>query len=362
MKKTLQVLLIAIAISALSAGFVVAANNETNDITIEESIEQSFEHLNNDQLTAKRWEMLRDTLQYVIEHPIIDGEHPSIATDLNPPEKKEKDAEEHEIFDFKKFEKSQFSIRRYNNVENIIEYERTYAAKEDIAVLQKESFELLKRFEEMIENDETDYKLCYLTFDDGPYARTAKFLKKLNKYHIQATFFTTSINGQYCFDNSKVKTAPFYREYLKYGHTIGNHTYTHGLFHGLYDSKKKFVKAVLKQEEYVEGLTGYETNIYRFPGGSLTAGNLKGPIIKTMKKHGYGWVDWSAQTGDGGNLKSSRRGMKNYKQSMDSDIEVCLCHDYSKITYGNLGKMIKYARKHNYIFAPLFYDSVMVNK
>lgn len=361
MKKALLTVLIAIVISALCAGFVVAEDNELNDITIEESIEQSFEQLNNDQLTAKRWKLLRDTIQYVIEHPIIDEEHPSIAMDLNPTEK-EKDAEEQDAFDFDEFEKSQIRVKRYNNVEKILEYEKSIASKDDVAALQEETFELLKRFEEMIRNDETDYKLCYLTFDDGPYARTADFLEKLSKYHIQATFFTTTINGQRCFDNKKVRTAPFYKEYLKYGHTIANHTYTHGIFRGLYDSKKNFVKAVLKQEDYVKNLTGYETKIYRFPGGSLTAGNLKKPIIKAMKKHGYGWVDWSAQTGDGGNLKSYHRGFNNFKKSMGSDIEVCLCHDYSKITYGNLGKMIKYARKHNYIFAPLFYDSVMINK
>lgn len=310
-------------------------------------------------LIEKRWKTLRDTLAYAIEFPRIDVEHPSIARSLNPGNKNKQNVG---------FVANEIDFKQDNVLDmdskmiEISNKEKTDKARGNINVLQFECFFMLGELEEMIENNETDYKLCYWTFDDGPYARTEKFLKRLDKYHIQATFFTTSINGKYCFDNKKKRTAPFYKKYIKYGHTIANHTYTHGIWKNLYDSKKNFVKAVQKQEDYVYDLTGYKTDIYRFPGGSLTAGSLKKPIIKELRKKGYAWVDWTAQTGDGGALKSTKRAYKNFKASMGSPIEVLLCHDYSGKTYKAMPKMIKWARKRNYIFAPLFHDSVAVNR
>lgn len=297
--------------------------------------------------TKQRWIILRDTLEYVIENPKINKKHPSIAKTLN--------------------------VKRDKHIENpfAVKFEPTKLSKpgdmfkddkyKSTEVIQNETFKKLRKVEKMINKDKTDYKLCYLTFDDGPYAKTKKILKRLDRYNIQATFFTTSVNGKRCYDDSKVKTAPFYKKYVKYGHTIANHTYTHGIFNGLYNSKKSFMKAIRKQEKHVRKLTGYTTRIARFPGGSYTAGSLRSPIIKALKKEGYAWVDWSCETGDGGALKSESQGYKNFKRTMGGDIEVVLCHDYAIKTYHILPKMIKYARKNNYIFAPLFPESKALN-
>ena len=225
-------------------------------------------------------------------------------------------------------------------------------------------FNTLKILEEKISNKETDYKLAYITFDDGPYYSTYEFLKVLDEADIFATFFTTNVNQETCYDNSSQNCHLLYNEYLKYGHTIANHTYTHSIHYGLYTSGDSFINAIKKQEEHVKNLTGYTTNIARFPGGTGTANayHVKDASIEKLKEIGYGWVDWTAQDGDGGYVPNTEVAWSNFTKSIDEDIEVVLFHDYSRITIAILPDAIKYLKDNNYILAPLFYESKMVNK
>ena len=54
--------------------------------------------------------------------------------------------------------------------------------------------------------------------------------KTLDEYNVGATFFTTSANDRYCYDNKEYECYRLYPEYIKHGHTIANHTYTHAIF------------------------------------------------------------------------------------------------------------------------------------
>ena len=185
----------------------------------------------------------------------------------------------------------------------------------------------------------------------------------LDKYNVKATFFTTSINKDKCYDNKNEDCYKLYKEYVKRGHTIANHTYTHGIWKGLYKSTESFMEAVQMQEDHIKTQTGgYITNIVRFPGGSSTAGKLKQPIIEALRKKGYGWVDWTAQDGDGGSLSSTDQAWNNLTASVNDNIEVILFHDYDPFTTAILPKAIEYLQDKGYILLPLFYDSNMINK
>ena len=76
----------------------------------------------------------------------------------------------------------------------------------------------------------------------------------------------------------------------------------------------------------------------------------------------YGWVDWSAQDGDGGNLKTKEQAWSIFTSTIDQNLEVVLLHDYSKITLSILPDMIEYLQSKGYVLLPLFYDSNMINK
>lgn len=257
--------------------------------------------------------------------------------------------------DFKEIEEINQKIENLKNIDT------------ETKNMKDEVFKLASQVEQKIQKKETKYKIAYLTFDDGPYYNTYKVLSILKKNKVKATFFTTNINKEKCYDNKKANCHELYKEYAKDNHTIANHTYTHGWNKGLYRSASTFIDAIKKQENLIKSKTGIVTNIARFPGGSGTPKAQGGKsrlnaMIEVLRKNNYGWVDWTAQDGDGGSLSSKEQAWKNFTGSINSDIEVVLFHDYSQITTSILPDVIKYLKNKNYILLPLFYESVMINK
>ena len=243
------------------------------------------------------------------------------------------------------------------------EIEKYNKIDETISKTQEEYFNYAKELEQNVKDKKTDKKIVYLTFDDGPYYNTYKVLDILDQYKVKATFFTISMNGQYCYDNKNEDCFKLYKEYVKRGHTIANHTYTHGLRTGLYSSVNSFMDAIDKQEEHIKNQSGgYVARIVRFPGGSPTAGNLKQPIIEKLREKGYGWVDWTSLDGDAEGVASEEQAWQYLKSTMNDDIEVILFHDYNRITTSILPGFIEYLQNNNYVLLPLFYDSVMIKK
>ena len=253
----------------------------------------------------------------------------------------------------KKLLKLEDELDLYNDIDN------------NIRELKKEFFDRAQKLEEDINSGNSDKKIAYLTFDDGPYYNTYQVLDILDRYNVGATFFTTSINGQFCRDNKDYDCYNLYSEYIKRGHTIANHTYTHAIFKGLYDSPNTFMEAVIKQEEHIKSFTdGYVTNIVRFPGGSSTANHfkVKDGVIELLRQRGYGWVDWSSLDGDGGYLPNRDKAWSTFTNSINENIEAVLFHDYSDITTNMLPDAIEYLENNGYVLLPLFYESSMVNK
>ena len=223
-------------------------------------------------------------------------------------------------------------------------------------------FKLASELENKIQEKNSNYKIAYITFDDGPYYSTNKVLEILKKYRVKATFFTIGYDKDKCFDQRSASCYDTYKKEVLDGHTIANHTYTHAIFNGLYSSASNFLNDVKKQEELIQNRTGVKTNIVRFPGGSSTAGRLKNSIISGLREMGYGWVDWTAEDGDGGYVSGTSSAFNKLKNTIDEDIEVVLFHDYCQETISILPQAIEYLESNNYILLPLFYDSIKVNK
>ena len=231
--------------------------------------------------------------------------------------------------------------------------------------LQRETFALAAQLEKDISAGRNNNRICYLTIDDGPYYHGRKILEILDKYDVKATFFLTTANGNRLPDKAELSAASMYPEYLRYGHTIGNHTYSHDYSSGgIYRSVKAFMADVEKQEEFTEESTGgYRPQIVRFPGGRATAGkNLEG-IEDALREEGYGWADWTVDSGDswGRDKASPKLIMKQVKKAAkDQKIMVILCHEWSRDTEKALPEMIEYLEGKGYIFLPMFYGSQMV--
>ena len=125
--------------------------------------------------------------------------------------------------------------------------------------------ELFLERSELLERDPGNYfsetdifeKVVYLTFDDGPSARTINILDTLERYGVKATFFVNY--------NRYAEEKGIYKIIVDKGHSIGNHTYDHPYPADDWDA---FLYSLFKMEDYIFDQTGVRTRIIRFPGGS----------------------------------------------------------------------------------------------
>lgn len=218
--------------------------------------------------------------------------------------------------------------------------------------------EKVRQLEEMVRAGETDLRICYLTFDDGPNNLTAAILEKLAEHDVYATFFTIGAN-------SAQKQEENLRAEMMGGHTIANHSYSHAIDWGLYSDLEEFTAQVMKQDEKVYQATGFHMELFRFPSGSV-----KCPFLEEaeawLEQNGYQWIDWNASGWDSG-LHSFDVGGKaiarNVKSTCkDLDIAVVLLHDFNFSTYEALDIFIPDLKEQGYIFLPLFPQSLMLEE
>ncbi len=100
----------------------------------------------------------------------------------------------------------------------------------------------------------TDKKVIYLTFDDGPIpVITEKILKALDLFNAKATFF--------CVGENVKKYPSIYSEILAEGHTTGNHTYSH--LQGLKVSTAEYLNNIKKAADYID------SDLFRPPHGRM---------------------------------------------------------------------------------------------
>lgn len=135
-------------------------------------------------------------------------------------------------------------------------------------------------------------KTMYLTFDDGPSEEnTSRVLDILKERNIKATFFLVSENVE--------KYPEIAQRIAAEGHTIGIHCYNHD-YNNLYQSVESFVEDFEHARRVIYEVTGVETVLFRFPGGSINSYNDKvyAQIIEEMTKRGYLYYDWNASLED----------------------------------------------------------------
>jgi peptidoglycan/xylan/chitin deacetylase (PgdA/CDA1 family) len=140
-------------------------------------------------------------------------------------------------------------------------------------------------------------KTVYLTFDDGPSSLTQPLLDVLDQYHVKATFFVVG--------GSSKNEARDLQEIVKRGHAIGVHSWTHN-YRQIYASEEAFFSDFDRMHKEILDVTGVDTKICRFPGGSVNNFNPKTrrAIIKELKKRGYVYFDWNAGGEDAGGAKT----------------------------------------------------------
>lgn len=152
-------------------------------------------------------------------------------------------------------------------------------------------------------------KTMYLTFDDGPSAEnTDTVLDILKERNVKATFFLIGENVE--------KHPEVARRIVEEGHTIGIHCYNHD-YDKLYESLDSYVADFEKAQAVIYEVTGVETRLFRFPGGSINSHNkgVHKEIVEEMTERGYIYFDWNASLEDATRNNEPERLLQNAKES-----------------------------------------------
>lgn len=188
----------------------------------------------------------------------------------------------------------------------------------------------------------------YLTFDDGPSNNTSKILDILKQEDIKATFFLVNFNSSY---NPAVKR--IYDE----GHSIGIHSYTHN-YKLIYSSVSAYFDDLNKMNDKIKTITGSDTKLLRFPGGSSnTISSFNKGIMTTLVKEvtnaGYHYFDWNVDSSDAWSARNSNDVYNNVINNLKNGTNIVLMHDLSsnEKTVNVLEKIIKDAKEKGYTFA-----------
>ncbi len=181
-------------------------------------------------------------------------------------------------------------------------------------------------------------KVVCLTFDDGPSANTQKILDILNQYNVKATFFVVAKTDE--------ESLSRYRAIVDSGNTIALHSYTHD-YSKIYDNIEAYIEDVTKIHDLVYEVTGVDSKIYRFPGGSANS-SAKMDVhecIDYLNSQGYTYYDWNISSGDASPaLQTKEQILENIKKNLyDVNTGIILMHDaeYKPTTVEALPELIE---------------------
>ena len=189
----------------------------------------------------------------------------------------------------------------------------------------------------------------YLTFDDGPSGYTTDILNTLQKYGVHATFFVTGYGSDQVLLREKED-----------GHAIGVHTFTHD-YAKLYASRDAFWEDFYKAHDRVKRVTGIDTKILRFPGGSsntisrrYTPG-IMSYLVDEVHKRGYKYYDWNISSGDavGGKIEADTIYKNVINNSSLNRTNMVLMHDTKRATRDALPRIIETLKSRGYTFAKI---------
>lgn len=162
----------------------------------------------------------------------------------------------------------------------------------------------------------------YLTFDDGPSKYTGDILDILDRYNVKATFFVVGKES----DSAKEAM----QEIVARGHTLGMHSYSHK-YAEIYSSVESFAEDYRMIRDYLYEVTGVESTVYRFPGGSSnTVSEIDmDEFADYLDTQGVRFFDWNIASGDGGaELLSVEKLSKNCTKDVERfETSVILMHD-----------------------------------
>lgn len=189
----------------------------------------------------------------------------------------------------------------------------------------------------------------YLTFDDGPSGITPQVLDILREENIKATFFVLNTSSGYNYLLKRI---------VDEGHTIGLHSNTHN-YNQIYTSVDAYFYDLNLIHQKVLDITGVDSKIIRFPGGSSNIVSSFNPGIMTVLTNevtarGYLYYDWNVSSSDTSSSCYDSSCVYNsvIKGLNNNSTLIVLLHDFggNYKTLNALRDIIRYGKNNGYNF------------
>ncbi|WP_207753102.1 polysaccharide deacetylase family protein [Clostridium yunnanense] len=198
---------------------------------------------------------------------------------------------------------------------------------------------------------DTDKKVVFLTFDDGPgHSSSKKILSILQQKDVKASFFIVG-------ENIKNDTVEVVEGLYQSGMDIYPHCYDHH-YDTLYKSEDSYFEDLNKYMNNTKGLIYRNKRAFvRLPGGSLNtycSPHILNNIKNRLEKSNIDYIDWNVSIGDavGSNI-SKEQLIDNIKNQGDIyRVTVVLMHDadYKSSTIDALPEIIDFYKGKGYSF------------
>ena len=202
---------------------------------------------------------------------------------------------------------------------------------------------------------DSEEKIAYLTFDDGPSKNiTPQILEILEREDIKATFFVLG---------SRVELYPeILKQEYEAGHYIANHSYSHE-YSSIYASTETILDEYERTEKAIqEALNNpeYHTHLFRFPGGSEGGKykKVKNEAKSLLEENDILYINWNALTRDAEGKPTAESILEDLKNTVgEKERVVILMHDAGtkQLTADTLPDVIQYLREEGFVFRN-FYD------
>jgi peptidoglycan/xylan/chitin deacetylase (PgdA/CDA1 family) len=136
----------------------------------------------------------------------------------------------------------------------------------------------------LVWNIETTEKIIYLTFDDGPTPEITDWvLNTLDSFNAKATFF--------CIGHNIEKHPEIFKNIIKNGHAIGNHTYNH--LKGWKTTTEEYLLNINKAQIKIDSYYITKPLLFRPPYG-----RIKLKQVKALSKLNYQIIMWNILSKD----------------------------------------------------------------
>jgi peptidoglycan/xylan/chitin deacetylase (PgdA/CDA1 family) len=196
----------------------------------------------------------------------------------------------------------------------------------------------------LIKAVDSEQKVIYLTFDDGPAGKvTNDILEILKSESVPATFFVigNQIKGQ----------EDLIKRIYNGGHALGLHSMSHRK-NCLYNSNEAFLNEMLQTQELINSIVGVKPNILRFPFGcNNNCYKISQSMVDLLHQNNLRIYDWNTDSGDGAHPNANPSVfIRNSKSTKNYVILLMHCAYMSKSSVKALPEIIKYYKEKGYEF------------